>query len=571
MALATAAQSLPCQTPRSAIPLSQRLFQAVRPLMTGDTAYDVTAFLDRRWRVPGNRGFDESMDRVIATLRAAGYAEEQAGTASGRLTFRVERYPRRFPTWEPDSASLTIVGDSAPLLRFATNFNMVAMYSFPTPPEGVEGELYEWRSRGDTSGLPRSLAGKIVVGDMSPGRLFVEAVQRRGALGVLAYEMLPYNRPEVNRTAIQDGFVPRDTLRRAFGIMLSREARDRLSAAMSRGPARVRVAIATRMWPSEERTLVAEARGASLPDERFVFSAHLNEAGANDNASGTGALAEMARVLAVLLRGHTADPLRTVTMIWGSEISSTQRYLSQDSARLRGVRWGMSLDMVGENTSVTGGSFLLEKMPDPSAVWTRGEDRHSEWGGRPISVRDIRPHYYNDFVLNRCRDQGAAAGWAVSANPYEGGSDHVPFLLANKPAVQLWHFTDQFYHTDLDRIDKVSRSELANVGSCALVIALTLASADGPTARAVVADIEASAIRRLDTELALSRAAVAGGRPAEPEALIVTTWGNYYRDGIRAAADIEAGGSSAETLRAVEAAALRVERAAASRAGSLRR
>jgi len=425
--------------------------------------------------------------------------------------------------------------------------------------------------RGDTSGLPLSLAGKIVVGDMSPGRLFVEAVLRRGALGVLAYEMLPYNRPEVNRTAIQDGSVPPDTLHRAFGIMLSREARDWIAAAMARGPARIRVAIAARMWPSEERTLVAEARGASLPDERFVFSAHLNEAGANDNASGVGALAEMARVLAVLMRERAADPRRTVTMVWGSEISSTQRYLSQDTARLRGVRWGMSLDMVGENIAVTGGTFLLEKMPDPSAVWTRGADRHSEWGGRPISVGEIRAHYYDDFVLSRCRDQGAATGWAVGANPYEGGSDHVPFLRHNKPAVQLWHFTDQFYHTDLDRIDKVSRSELANVGSCALVIALTLASADGSTARAVVADVEASAIRRLDTETALSRAALAGGRPVEQEALIVTTWGNYYRDAIRAAADIEAGGSSAETLRAIEEAALRVERAAAGRAASLNR
>ena len=33
----------------------------------------------------------------------------------------------------------------------------------------------------------------------------------------------------------------------------------------------------------------------------------------------------------------------------------------------------MSLDMVGEDVKKTGGSFLIEKMPDPSAIWTRGK------------------------------------------------------------------------------------------------------------------------------------------------------------------------------------------------------
>jgi aminopeptidase YwaD len=42
--------------------------------------------------------------------------------------------------------------------------------------------------------------------------------------------------------------------------------------------------------------------------------------------------------------------------------------------------------MVGENTDITGGTFLIEKMPDPSAVWTRGNDKHTEWGGRKMSL-----------------------------------------------------------------------------------------------------------------------------------------------------------------------------------------
>src|SRR6185436_2404224 len=261
--------------------------------------------------------------------------------------------------------------------------------------------------------------------------------------------------------------------------------------------------------------------------ERFVLSAHVQEPGANDNASGVGDLSEMARVFATLVKNGSAKPKRTITMIFGLEIAQTRNFLADDSVRARGVRWGLSLDMTGEDTKKTGGTFLIEKMPDPSAVWTRGEEKHSEWGGQPLKKEQIVPHYFNDFLLARCLDQAAATGWVVKTNPFEGGSDHTPFLNAKKPGVLFWHFTDEFYHTDGDRIDKVSEAELANVGNAALAAVLTLTSADGPTARALVAELERAAIARLDTELKLSQAAIAKGGPRAAEEEILRTWTDY--------------------------------------------
>jgi Zn-dependent M28 family amino/carboxypeptidase len=219
----------------------------------------------------------------------------------------------------------------------------------------------------------------------------------------------------------------------------------------------------------------------------------------------------------------------------------------------------MSLDMVGEDTEKTGGTFLIEKMPDPSAVWTRGDDRHTEWGGRPLTVEEIRPHYLNDYVLARARAQSALTGWAVRTNPFEGGSDHTPFLGAGKPGVLLWHFTDVFYHTDNDRLDKVSPRTLENVATTALTAALGLTTADRATARQVVAEVEQAALDRLSTEEALSRAAVAAGGDRAGELRLLQTWTRYYTDALRAAADVEVGGSSPETTAAIEAAVRRVE------------
>src|SRR6185369_4549710 len=225
------------------------------------------------------------------------------------------------------------------------------------------------------------------------------------------------------------------------------------------------------------------------------------------------------------------------------------------SLRARGIKWGMALDMVGEDAAKTGGTFLIEKMPDPSAVWTRGDDHHTEWGGRALTKDQIRPHYFNDFLLARCLDQAAVTGWVVRTNPFEGGSDHTPFLDFNKPGVLFWHFTDVYYHTDGDRLENVSVETLANVGAAATVSVLTLTAADGPTTRALVAEVEGAARRRIEAERGLSRAAIAAGGDRAREADILATWIDYYVKAIEAMRDIEVGGSSPETLAAIQRSA----------------
>jgi len=395
-------------------------------------------------------------------------------------------------------------------------------------------------------------------------------VQKRGAIGVLAYRMPAYTKPEINRSSIQFSSIPLDTVRKAWGMPISRGAMDSLRASLAHGPVRVRAITKTRLFPSVERTVVAEVRGTERPDERFVFSAHVQEPGANDNASGVGALAEIARVLATLSKSGAVQPRRTITMLFGNEIAQTRNFLADDSVRTRGVHWGLSLDMVGEDTKKTGGTFLIEKMPDPSAVWTRGEDHHSEWGGSPIRKDQIVPHYFNDFLLARCLDQAATTGWVVRTNPFEGGSDHTPFLTFKKPGVLFWHFTDQFYHTDGDRIDKVSAATLQNVGIAALVSALTLTSADGEVARNVVAELERAAIARLDTELALSRATVSAGGDAAKERDILQTWTDYYDRALATVSDVETGGSSTQTMDAIGKARERVLAAGAARVAAIK-
>ena len=559
------AQAVSASSPPPAV---SRLFDAVRSAYSGDRALSTVAFVEQRWRWPGNRGFEESLGHIAEQLRAAGYVDEKAAKPADRLTFRIEQRPMSGPAWDPVDASLTIVGSPAPLLRWATNRNMLAVNSSSTPEGGVEAEVVSV-GKGDNGAFDRvPVAGKIVFGEMSVGRLSNEA-RRRGAIGVLAYSMPAYTQPETHRTSIQFSSISADTGAKAWALLLSYDAREALQRALAAGPVRVRVITRSRFSRSVERTVIADVHGSVKPNERFVFSAHVQEPGANDNASGVGAQVEMARVVSSLVQAGTVDPRRSITFIWGNEIQQTRQYLA-DASRAQTVKWGLSLDMVGEDTEKTGGTFLIEKMPDPSAVWTRGDDHHTEWGGSPLTVDQLRPHFFNDFVLRRCLDQAAVTGWVVRTNPFEGGSDHVPFLDAHKPGVLFWHFTDVYYHTDGDRLPNVSPRELANVGISALVSALTLASADSATARALVAELERAALARLDAETALSVDALARGGDRGKERLILDTWTDWYRRAVRTTSEIEVGGSSRETRAAIDAADAAIERAGKQRVAKLR-
>ena len=566
--------SLGAQSPSASAPIHA----LVAPRYSGDSAYATVAFLDQFVRWPGNRGFDASIAHIVARLEAAGYVREDRASEEEHLTYRVERYPMAQPAWEPVDATVLIEGDATPLLRFATNRNLLATNSYATPAGGVRAELVDG-GKGTPAELDRAkVKGKIVFAEMNVGRLYTEAVVRRGAIGVLGYSLPAYLQAAKHRTSIQFGSIPRDTTARGWGFALSLDARDRLRAALARaapgaasggtaggttggttggatgGTApQLRVTTDVRWTPNAvEQTVVAEIRGTTHPKERFVFSAHVQEPGANDNASGVGAQVEAARVAAELVRTRRVTPLRTITFLWGLEIRSTDRYITQDAERAEGIKWGLSLDMVGEDTKKTGGTFLIEKMPDPSAIWTRGDERHTEWGGRPITKSELTPHYFNDFVLGRALEQSATNGWVVRTNPFEGGSDHTPFLKAKKPGLLFWHFTDQFYHTDGDRIDMVSAEELRNVGITALVSALTLASANGETTRSLVAEVTRAAVARLTAEARLSTAALSSGSPKATELDILETWAAWYDAALASFADLEVGGPSAATTAAME-------------------
>ena len=550
-------------------PRVEAVYGAVDAAFDETRAFGVVTFMDQYWRVAGNPGFDATVDLLRAGLVEGGFASA-AGDAGPRVW--VEAYENTGHGWDYQTGTLRLVGDEEPVLSREKDRVSLCINSFPTPAGGLRTRLVDvgaGTAEADYAG--RNVKGAVVLGDGPVGALWREAVKARGAAGVISTSAPPYVRPATPEEFTADdqwdvfqwGSVPYDDAVRGFGFKASYRAARRLRDALAAGRDRVTVEIASTFHDGPNRTLVAEIPGRSRPDERIVMVAHIQEPGANDDARGCASLYELARALrAGLASGAVPPPERTLTFIWGDEIRVSRQWLADHEADAKGVQYMFSLDMTGEDVAKTGGSFLVEKQPDPSAVWDRPSDPHTEWGAGNVDADSLKGSLLNDLHLVVCARRARDTGWVVRTNPYEGGSDHTVFLRAGVPSLLDWHFTDRYYHTNLDRPDKTSAAELANVAVAVATSAWWLASAGEAEALAAADLVERAALARLALEREQGRAIVAAAEDREAasatEAAVFDAWKRWYAEALDSVLRLPADGPSESLRDRVTAAAERV-------------
>ena len=522
-------------------PSAERAYSAVAPLIDGASAMEVVRFMDQYWRLAGNRGFNASLDHIKSRLDAAG------------LQTRVEEFPNRGKGWEYTVGTVVFADSGEVLLSRERDRVSLCINSFPTPAGGVNAPLMDVGAGGAASDYEgKDVKGAIVLGSANAGALWREAVVARGALGVISTSVAPYIRPDDparftsadQRDVFQWGSIPYDESRKGFGFKASWRAASRMRERLERGPVRLEVHIESSFSPGPNRMLIAEIPGASKPDERIVMVAHIQEPGANDDGSGCGTLLALAAALhRAIASGALPPPGRTLTFIWGDEVAASENWLKTHPGETRGTQYMFALDMTGEDTAKTGGTFLIEKQPDPSAVWQRPSDPHTAWGASEVKLSELKGSLLNDVHLAICRRRAKDNGWIVKTNPYEGGSDHTEFKNAGIPSLLDWHFTDRFYHTNLDRPDKTSPAEMVNVGSVVATSAWFLASATEQDALATV---------RLIADAAAARMALERAQSAAPE--ILDAWRKWYGDALDSVRRLKPGPPSASVDAAVEKA-----------------
>jgi len=523
-------------------PSAERAYRAVERQFDERDALSIVSFMDQYWRLAGNPGFNASIDRIRDRLVASGYGDGAAATGA---TLRVEEFPNAGRGWDYRVGTLEYDGGSEPpLLSRDRDRVSLAINSFPTPPGGITARLVDVGAGAPGDYAGKDLKGAVVLGDAPLGRLWQDAVKRGGAAGVVSTEIARYIRPsdagsmsEEQQDVLQWGSVPYDAAVKAFGFKSSWRAANRMREHLKGGSVRVHVTIDSSFYDGPNRTLIAEIPGRSHPDERIVLVAHAQEPGANDDGSGCGTLYGLARALiAAMKAGALPRPERTLTFMWVDEVRGSRQWLASHPADARRVQYMFAMDMTGEDTAKTGGSFLIEKQADPSAVWVRPSDPHTEWGAGEVDAASLKGSLLNDLHLSVCLRRARDVGWVVRTNPYEGGSDHTAFAAAGVPSLLNWHFTDRYYHTSQDRFDKVSAAEMKNVGVAVATSAWLLASASGVDASAVLQTIVDASTRRLALEREQGTALIAKApdstAAAATERAVMAAWIKWYGEAL---------------------------------------
>lgn len=236
-------------------------------------------------------------------------------------------------------------------------------------------------------------------------------------------------------------------------------AKEMISKHLSGKKPRLKFRAETEVKPSEKLPVLY----AEVGEPPFIlFTAHIchPKPGANDNASGSAMLMELARVLS---RAYRNDFRFGFAFLWIPEYYGTQAFVER-YAELDRYYSVINLDMVGGSEDRSGSTVMLVRTP---------LSRFSVLSG-------VLEYFLNKYNLSGRKSFSGSEIPLLKAYPYayEMGSDHDVFNFFGVPAVMPITWPDRFYHSSMDTPEKISLDSLAVIGRAVLASALFLAGED---------------------------------------------------------------------------------------------
>jgi hypothetical protein len=431
----------------------------------------------------------------------------------------------------------------------------------------VTAELVDVGAGADADFEGVDVSGKIVLSYGPLPEVMERAVGGHGALGVIWYPD-----PFGPRSAYPDqlrwirlpsegseGYEPTF----AFGLSLRQGLALRARLADADSPVRVRALVDAAFESgqgSEPWQVMVEAfiRGTDAElGQDVVLTGHMQEeaTSANDDASGTASVLEVARALNRLIEeGRLPRPRRNLRFWWVTEISSERQYFADNPEERRRVWVNINQDMVGANqaqdvmrvqniTRLPATRFhffndVVESVIDYMVTANNSELAQVQAGTgfypRPHLSHLGSRHRYNAKMIF-----------------FHNSTDHMTFNEApiGVPGVTFTNWPDNYIHSSDDDLWNIDRTQLGRNAAAVALIAYAMASADSASLGALAAETVGRGEGRLarNLKLGLSWIATAGDKAAA-----------YYQalDQVRYAVERERGALG--SLREVDPSARRL-------------
>jgi aminopeptidase YwaD len=465
----------------------------IHEALSGELAKDHVFQISRFHRIQGSRGYRDAAQYVLRQLQQYGYSEKDAYIESyksdGRVTYQTWQSPSG---WDISWGELRML---EPYDERIVGYPEIAMSVMTySNPGDVTAELV-WVGSGTTDDdyKGKDVAGKIVLATGYGGDVHRLAVLKYGAKAVVCF--LDDDRALEHPDIVQyTGMWPRteELGRVTFGFNISKRQGEKLKGLLLSGK---RVVVRGQvkgigLEPYFMDIVVAHLRGSEKPHEELVLSAHLDhpKESANDNASGSAAMLDMARALKELIdSGRLPRPKRSIRFLWVPEWNGTMPYIDAHPELVGPALGGkflanLNLDMVGENLELLHSMLIVTRTPSslPSVVNDVVENM-----AQMVDGMDIRT------------PRGSLSACNYRVVPYSGGSDHMMFIDRKIPGIMLVHGSDYTHHTSDDTPDRVDPVELERSEIIATGTMLYLASLEPTQALDLVHLAGANSMQRL--------------------------------------------------------------------------
>lgn len=230
------------------------------------------------------------------------------------------------------------------------------------------------------------------------------------------------------------------------------------------------------------KNIEAELRGQSLAAETVVVGGHydsvLASPGANDNATGTAAVLEIARVL---WGRKLARTVRFVAFVneeppfFRSNAMGSQVYASRAYERGEKIVAMISVETIGYYSEEENS----QKYPFPLGLFYPSKGNFIAIVGNVTSRKLVRQSIASFRSHTPFPSEGAAAPGNM---PGIGWSDHWSFWKKGYPALMVTDtalFRYGYYHTEQDTPDKIDYERMARVVAGLARVIVELAGRDG--------------------------------------------------------------------------------------------
>ncbi len=511
LALAAGALAAPWLTAQDrAIPFfPDEVPAAIHAEVDGAATLETVRELGRFHRVHGSPGYAAAAEHMQRKLVAAGLTDAaiESFPADGKTRYA---HFLSYSGWAPVSATLEEI---SPVKRQIASFpELPVLLADYSQDADVTAELVDVGSGTRTADYDgKDVRGKIVVADGPLPAVHQLACIERGAAGFLSdFPNQTTAWSGDDRDLVRWGHLDPYRLDNKFALMLSKRQASDLRARLVAGETiRLRARVAARIVPATYDVVVATIPGTDPAAGEVVVTAHLchESAGANDNASGSAAIFEVARALqSAIHKQSLMRPRRTIRFLWLPEIAGSQAYLVRHPEIAKRLVAGVHMDMVGGLLATTKGTFHLSRSAEslPHAVNAVAR----AWFDEVVAASALYAERGGDPYAGFVWPTGSREMFLGDVRQFELGSDHEVFQEASfaVPFVYFHDWPDVTIHTAKDQPENLDATKLGRVAFIGAGIVWTLAALPADEAPRLYALARADAEERIARSLAASGA-----------------------------------------------------------------